>query len=423
MGIIAESNPTPKDDLINRRIEQMFRREDTQLAEHLFDRLFQSDPAYMESHSLDLCLYYNTTRLAFALKEFPIIFSYSKLRLTLGDIEVDCIVDYLHSLGSNRQSQEVCLNLEYSHYDALADRWECFQFDQFVDVLQESFLEAKSPAPYKLICEFFDKFSRQKFQLINPVTNEILSMVRIEESGYQLDQCLDNKFLTIMEMQEDNIQQQLCECCYCKHVRNPEDTQEYHDEEIGWETLQKLDKPENLYPMKLCGFSGKSRDQIAQALLTLAKHDIKLTDLQNGFKTGPETNMLSAKEVFDSCKGVVPREEYNTMQLLRVGRNYIDYEVPLHESPFLLNLADLWMFDEKYPRRRSREMGTDGASPGCRIIRVFANEFDEHPDHIDNDPPGWNSAAETAKDVENYIYFKWQKEHRKLQEKSTSNEK
>lgn len=91
----------------------------------------------MKCKDLELRLYYNTVKLSFDLKAFPLLYNCSSIKFTLGDVDVDMIIDFLHSVPDERQNkQDVCLNLEYSCQSSMTGRWEGFQFELFINQLK-----------------------------------------------------------------------------------------------------------------------------------------------------------------------------------------------------------------------------------------------------------------------------------------------
>ncbi|KAI1709712.1 hypothetical protein DdX_11103 [Ditylenchus destructor] len=163
---------------------------DTHIADVLFQKLFhessitdseETRASPMKCKDLELRLYYNTVKLSFDLKAFPLLYNCSSIKFTLGDVDVDMIIDFLHSVPDERQNkQDVCLNLEYSCQSSMTGRWEGFQFELFINQLKSNFLSAAKPCAYKFRCEFFGKLELELFLLQNPMTEEILKMEMLD---------------------------------------------------------------------------------------------------------------------------------------------------------------------------------------------------------------------------------------------------
>jgi len=215
----------------------------------------------------------------------------------------------------------------------------------------------------------------------------------------------------------------VCQCVYCLYERSSDRSaiDSENDKLIGWPNELKLDTQDE-YQLQLCGFSRKSRDDVMRALLILTSHGIRLTDLNAGVANGSVEEQEKERE---EASGNNTKEddvepsahELNNMQLVRVGRNFVDFEVMKHvTAPSYHYTADEGPYDVESgqrPRWRVREMGRDELATGPstsshNIYRVFSNENRELMgdwEFNDSERGRWWAIERTVDSMEKSIYF------------------
>lgn len=122
-----------------------------------------------------------------------------------------------------------------------------------------------------------------------------------------------------------------------------------------------------VYSLRLANFSAESRKAAINALMTLSSLGIGPEEIARGSANAPPEHYQDARTHFESGKHDQDWEDMNALVVRRVGLNYVDFEIPTHDSPPVSTFVYDSMPDIQ---RRAREMGEED---GVRVARVYDN--------------------------------------------------
>jgi len=221
---------------------------------------------------------------------------------------------------------------------------------------------------------------------------------------------------------------------------------EENDKLIGWpDPLKEEAEDKPVYDLRLTGFGHKSKNEIMEALYVLAKHGIRLKDLNAGHAHGPESmaEAHKAKELFfkDPCiegRWTTAMNRYQATTMLRVGANFVDVEVPddARSAHIYTSHGCELMANEKWPRRRLREMRRGSGmvgdeksalassasvpnTPSIRIYRIFVGNFVD--EYLQHQIGRLHSVLDALEKIEHDVFDKWRNEYNTRKQKELIN--